>query len=233
MVSKYAGDKPDSTHQAEVCAGFNCAEATNFATESWLELGAKADVCECRADSVSIDMREFLPFATPEVQELITQNFYSESESEDDESDRAMSESNSESEDPMFAPTPRRKLNPTTRRPQVKKQAPVKRNLALTPHRPSATPADAPQLAVKRKRMAQDLQDWKPIARNIKPRTSATNSKQQIPSPNPTLPATSPQKQEESETTTLLKMLHRLKPKMYNSSNKDYPAAAKALCPRR
>eukprot|EP01103_Thecamoeba_quadrilineata_P017969 TRINITY_DN6608_c0_g1_i1.p1 TRINITY_DN6608_c0_g1~~TRINITY_DN6608_c0_g1_i1.p1 ORF type:complete len:451 (+),score=98.55 TRINITY_DN6608_c0_g1_i1:102-1454(+) len=37
-------------------SGFNCAEAVNFANEKWLEIGARAKVCRCVSDSVSIDM---------------------------------------------------------------------------------------------------------------------------------------------------------------------------------
>ena len=46
-------------------------------------------MCECRNDCVSIDMREFLSFATPEVQDLINKNFFSDSESDDSDSNAA------------------------------------------------------------------------------------------------------------------------------------------------
>jgi hypothetical protein len=40
--------------------GFNCAESTNFALESWLELGRKAKYCGCVGDSVRIDVDTLL-----------------------------------------------------------------------------------------------------------------------------------------------------------------------------
>jgi jumonji domain-containing protein 2 len=39
--------------------GFNIAEATNFATERWMEFGRKAKVCQCAPFSVKIDMDYF------------------------------------------------------------------------------------------------------------------------------------------------------------------------------
>ena len=30
--------------------GFNCAESVNFALDCWLELGHRAEVCECNPD---------------------------------------------------------------------------------------------------------------------------------------------------------------------------------------
>ena len=39
--------------------GFNIAESTNFATGRWIRIGAAAKACECRDDSVRIDMRLF------------------------------------------------------------------------------------------------------------------------------------------------------------------------------
>lgn len=40
--------------------GFNCAESVNFALDSWLELGRKAQVCKCVSDSVRIDVDQLL-----------------------------------------------------------------------------------------------------------------------------------------------------------------------------
>ncbi|KAF8648878.1 hypothetical protein AX16_006153 [Volvariella volvacea WC 439] len=40
--------------------GLNCAESVNFALDSWLDLGRKAQVCECVPDSVRIDVDQLL-----------------------------------------------------------------------------------------------------------------------------------------------------------------------------
>lgn len=40
--------------------GFNCAEAVNFATKSWVNSAVKVKSCECQNDSVKIDMGYFL-----------------------------------------------------------------------------------------------------------------------------------------------------------------------------
>ncbi|OMJ72336.1 hypothetical protein SteCoe_29255 [Stentor coeruleus] len=40
-------------------AGFNCAEAVNFATENWIETGERVRRCLCDPDCVRIDMEEF------------------------------------------------------------------------------------------------------------------------------------------------------------------------------
>merc|ERR1712137_709267 len=40
--------------------GFNCAESVNFALESWISRGLKAGVCQCKPDSVRINMDIFL-----------------------------------------------------------------------------------------------------------------------------------------------------------------------------
>ncbi|KAL5531119.1 hypothetical protein ACEPAG_3995 [Sanghuangporus baumii] len=40
--------------------GFNCAESVNFALDSWLEIGRKAQASECIGDSVRIDVDALL-----------------------------------------------------------------------------------------------------------------------------------------------------------------------------
>ncbi|EJD00680.1 JmjC-domain-containing protein [Fomitiporia mediterranea MF3/22] len=40
--------------------GFNCAESVNFALESWLDIGRKAQACGCVGDSVRINVDELL-----------------------------------------------------------------------------------------------------------------------------------------------------------------------------
>ncbi|OCB91045.1 JmjC-domain-containing protein [Sanghuangporus baumii] len=40
--------------------GFNCAESVNFALDSWLEIGRKAQACACIGDSVRIDVDALL-----------------------------------------------------------------------------------------------------------------------------------------------------------------------------
>jgi hypothetical protein len=51
--------------------GFNCAESTNFATESWIKLGLQAKSCACKADSVKIDMRLFRDVAPRQLRKAI------------------------------------------------------------------------------------------------------------------------------------------------------------------
>ncbi|KAG8731860.1 hypothetical protein FRC11_001925 [Ceratobasidium sp. 423] len=40
--------------------GFNCAESVNFALESWIELGKRAQFCKCVGDSVRFDVEAIL-----------------------------------------------------------------------------------------------------------------------------------------------------------------------------
>ena len=40
--------------------GFNCAEAVNFATECWVEIGLCARACQCINDSVRIGVEELV-----------------------------------------------------------------------------------------------------------------------------------------------------------------------------
>ncbi|KAK9372763.1 JmjC domain, hydroxylase-domain-containing protein [Lipomyces chichibuensis] len=38
--------------------GYNCAESVNFATERWLQIGARAKKCKCVSDAVDIDVED-------------------------------------------------------------------------------------------------------------------------------------------------------------------------------
>ncbi|KAF8493735.1 JmjC domain, hydroxylase-domain-containing protein [Russula emetica] len=40
--------------------GFNCAESVNFALDSWIEIGRRAQACNCVSDSVRINVDELL-----------------------------------------------------------------------------------------------------------------------------------------------------------------------------
>lgn len=47
--------------------GFNCAEATNFATEGWIDFGKEAVLCHCSDQQpVNFDMEPFLKRYRPE-----------------------------------------------------------------------------------------------------------------------------------------------------------------------
>ncbi|GAB4816897.1 hypothetical protein N2152v2_003943 [Parachlorella kessleri] len=49
--------------------GFNCAESVNFATKTWVDIGAVAGTCACRQDTVRMDMRMFADYMSPDLRE--------------------------------------------------------------------------------------------------------------------------------------------------------------------
>lgn len=63
--------------------GYNLAESVNFATRSWVPIGAKAGYCTCQEDSVKIDMRLFVRYMDPELAQEVMDS-YESSGSEDD-----------------------------------------------------------------------------------------------------------------------------------------------------
>jgi hypothetical protein len=53
-------------------AGYNIAEAVNFALPAWVKVGEEAKSCQCTRDSVRIDMRAFksaIGMKVPEIPE--------------------------------------------------------------------------------------------------------------------------------------------------------------------
>ncbi|KAF9472723.1 hypothetical protein BDN70DRAFT_818235 [Pholiota conissans] len=55
--------------------GLNCAESVNFALDSWLELGRRAQVCECLSDSVRIDVDQLLREKAEEQEAALQANY--------------------------------------------------------------------------------------------------------------------------------------------------------------
>lgn len=50
--------------------GFNMAESTNFASPRWVEYGKRATQCDCRQDTVKINMDVFVKRIQPEKYDL-------------------------------------------------------------------------------------------------------------------------------------------------------------------
>lgn len=150
------------SHLTEIVfVGFNCAEATNFATESWLKIGAKAEICECREDSVSIDMREFLRFAKPEVRNLINANFHSDTDSEDE------SDGGEESEDQILDFS--RKIKSDTDS-GVTWSTPVQKRKAKPP-KIQPPKIKAPQMKASKAKNPKNTKPAKPNQGKIKPKS--------------------------------------------------------------
>jgi [histone H3]-trimethyl-L-lysine9/36 demethylase len=61
-VTQYPGEfviSRAAAYHAGFNAGFNLAEAVNFALPSWIPIGRKAGICQCQPDSVKINMDTF------------------------------------------------------------------------------------------------------------------------------------------------------------------------------
>lgn len=109
--------------------GYNCAESTNFATESWLKFGAQAQSCSCFPDTVKIDMKMFLDIAPPKVRRLIQASFPSPSPSESDSVSGETSSSGSASDDACLAVDSKPFSSPKKRgRPPAAVPQPCKRS---------------------------------------------------------------------------------------------------------
>jgi [histone H3]-trimethyl-L-lysine9/36 demethylase len=63
--------------------GYNLAESVNFATPSWVPVGAQASFCTCRPDSVKIDMRLFADYMDPELAKEVMESYSSDEEEEE------------------------------------------------------------------------------------------------------------------------------------------------------
>lgn len=65
--------------------GFNIAESVNFATKSWLPIGAAANYCECQSDSARIDMRLFRDSMPAKLRRQVDEMYASSEEEEEEE----------------------------------------------------------------------------------------------------------------------------------------------------
>jgi len=87
-------------------AGYNCAEAVNFALESWIPRGQMASVCYCKKDSIAINMDVFLYnyHLAKNSQQNITQNNESTNSSSSPEKQVHEKRKKLESTDPSDEP---------------------------------------------------------------------------------------------------------------------------------
>ncbi|KAK9828707.1 hypothetical protein WJX72_001637 [[Myrmecia] bisecta] len=111
-VTQYPGEfiinYPGAYH-AGFNHGYNCAESTNFATRSWIGIGAQARVCDCHSDAVKIEMRMFLDEANPRAKRILRDNLSDTESSESESEGESEDESDSDDSSDEDAPAPRRK----------------------------------------------------------------------------------------------------------------------------
>lgn len=74
--------------------GYNCAESVNFATESWLDYGREAKICECIDDAVYLNVKEIerklRGEPTPSEEEYESYDSDEDDEDDDDEDEGAV-----------------------------------------------------------------------------------------------------------------------------------------------
>ena len=83
--------------------GYNCAEAVNFALDSWLPLGEVAKKCDCalQQESVWIEVRDIKHKLYPD-----DPQYWSEVEVDDDDDDEDEEDEEEEDESAISLPSP-------------------------------------------------------------------------------------------------------------------------------